>query len=416
MIESEFKLYLDFMLSDWLTMGMDDKEFQPNDLSEEKQRVLFRKLMNPPERWVSIGESQAKFLGEYFESERVSRLKGHRVWAIPQMEWDENGREKIGSEPRILVHRKTSGGEAGVWFGFDRKLGEVAVRVISDTPDGEELSQEQVKKVLQAEIEASEVVGSRYAIPVKDLVQMKLPGSEKYMYGLVMGDLRAHETDTLIDRYVDIRDNPPELGMKGAQFINLAKVLARDVGTAIDRAAEKGIYHRDIKPGNIMITAPTTDLDAGNRLVKFNDPDQVFARVFDWGLANTVMEHKGMTGKSGGTPKYMSPETARGEEDSTIASEVYKLALVCYENLAQRNYCDAKSSDPVDIMLWMGKAWYSPKHQAALDLRLGPVRGARVGLVMAKALHQESEERYQSGREFGVALWSALDKKRPVLE
>lgn len=102
-----------------------------------------------------------------------------------------------------------------------------------------------------------------------------------------------------------------------------AAELAAKIARAVQHAHERGIVHRDIKPGNVMI-----DAESGEPV------------LMDFGLAKELigggikLTH---TGDIAGTPAYMSPEQARGEiREIGPASDVYSLGAVLYELLTGR--------------------------------------------------------------------------------
>src|SRR5690606_4042220 len=97
--------------------------------------------------------------------------------------------------------------------------------------------------------------------------------------------------------------------------------IAWQLATALARAHELDVIHRDIKPDNIF-------------LLQRRGGD--FVKLLDFGLAKVVGEHRlTATGKVFGTPEYLAPEQARGEP-LTGAADQYSLGCVLYEMLTGR--------------------------------------------------------------------------------
>lgn len=109
------------------------------------------------------------------------------------------------------------------------------------------------------------------------------------------------------------------LDRDGRLDVDEAKQIAREVANALTYAHERGVVHRDVKPGNIL-------LQSGH------------ARLADFGIAHAVGEAGGdrltATGVNVGTPCYMSPEQAAGGEEIDGRSDVYSLACVLFEMIA----------------------------------------------------------------------------------
>jgi len=117
-------------------------------------------------------------------------------------------------------------------------------------------------------------------------------------------------------KYVPGRPLDAVIADVGALPVAMVRQILIDVGGALDYAHRKGVIHRDVKPGNIMLD------------------DEGHAVVTDFGIAK-ALESTGLTrsGTMVGTPSFLSPEGFLGDA-VTPAADQYSLGVVAYQMLA----------------------------------------------------------------------------------
>ena len=171
-----------------------------------------------------------------------------------------------------------------------------------------------------------------------------------------------------------IHNNSLTISQVAHIFIRLAE--------ALDYAHRKGIVHRDLKPGNIL----------------FDEIDNAF--IADFGIAKFAHAATRIT-NSGilGTPRYISPEQALGEE-ADGRSDQYSLAVILFEILSGRAPFEAKTP----LAMAMKHATEPPPD----ILEINPKLPKALGEVMEKVLQKEPEKRYKTCVEFISAFLDAL--------
>ena len=147
--------------------------------------------------------------------------------------------------------------------------------------------------------------------------------------------------------------------------------LLNGLAAGLDYAHGRGVIHRDIKPDNILLHNKMDEIPLDQTL-----PEDVEAVLTDFGLVRLVdTGTHTTTGFISGTPAYMSPEQARGDEIDQ-RTDIYSLGIVLYELLAGRVPFKADNRDAVLHM---------QIHEAPLPI---PELPARVQAVLDRALQK----------------------------
>jgi len=200
--------------------------------------------------------------------------------------------------------------------------------------------------------------------------------------------------DYLVLEYVD---GTP---LKGPLGIEETVRLAIQIASALEEAHNKGILHRDLKPGNIMVTAAGTAkvLDFG--IAKIEDP-LLHAGDTSWTRSMATTEQ----GVAIGTPAYMSPEQAQGHAVDA-RSDIFSFGLVLYTMVSGRR---AFRGDTLfEVLTGLVKDDPAP-FEAPSALKS----------VVMRCLAKQPSDRFQSMAEVRGALQQALPKPgeaKPELE
>lgn len=182
--------------------------------------------------------------------------------------------------------------------------------------------------------------------------------------------------------------------LKREQFLlpEMALDIVLQVANGLQHAHEHGIVHRDIKPGNIMLT------------------NEGVAKILDMGLSKSISDAEAsfntQNGLAVGTPHYMSPEQVRGDKDIDGRADIYSLGATLYQlvtgqtpykgstpNIVMTMHINEKPADPRDIRAEI------PDNVVLLIQRM-----------MAKSV----KDRYQDCKELIADLRRVIDGEAPA--
>src|SRR5438445_122292 len=151
--------------------------------------------------------------------------------------------------------------------------------------------------------------------------------------------------------------------------LDAALRVAREIGAALDHAHGRGVVHRDVKPSNILI-----DDDSGRALLT------------DFGVAHVVRVATSPLTAPGvpiGTPDYMAPEQAAGEERLDGRADLYSLAVVTFETLTGTRPAQGSDRATLARALRGARPELPPPVAAALVAPLAPQPDERPRTVAA---------------------------------
>ena len=183
----------------------------------------------------------------------------------------------------------------------------------------------------------------------------------------------------IVMEYVEGRSLAQIIRDDGPLSPDRAADIATDVAAALGFAHRGGVVHRDVKPGNVLIS-PSGQV-----------------KVTDFGIARAVSERLAPTSRSivVGTPEYFSPEQARGEPVDP-RSDVYSLGIVLYEMLTGRPPFAGDS--PVAVA-------YKHVQETPIPPReIDPALPSSLEAVTLKALAKNPANRYPSADDLAADL------------
>ena len=247
-------------------------------------------------------------------------------------------------------------------------------------------------KVLAPELAADDVFRARF------LEESRIAASLNHPNVIPIYDMGSQDDLLYIAmRYVSGTDMRQMIKKRGRILPATALFLVSQAGRALDAAHRKGLVHRDVKPGNLLIERGSDDAD----------PNHVY--LADFGITKHAMSRSGLTstGQFLGTIDYVAPEQIRGTSVLGQADQ-YSLGCVLYECLTGRV--------PFEKDLDAAIIWAHVEETPTMPTVLRPELPPEVDEVFARVLAKRPDERYQSCREFVEAARMALGIFRPGTE
>jgi serine/threonine protein kinase len=257
------------------------------------------------------------------------------------------------------------GGMARVLRGTDRQLGRhVAIKVLSPPYDRDQAFVERFRREAHA--------AARLNHP--NIVAVYDTGSDDGTHYIVTELVEGETLAELLERGGSL---PPQRAVD----------ISTEITRALAAAHERGVVHRDVKPGNVMLT-----------------PDGR-VKVVDFGIARAAGVESGTrSGLVLGSAPYISPEQARGEPGDE-RSDIYALGCVMYEMLTGQPPFTADT--PVATL------YLHVHEQAPPPSSVGQVP-ADLEAIVLRCLEKDPAARFQSATELEHAL-GAVDNSIPTM-
>jgi serine/threonine protein kinase/tetratricopeptide (TPR) repeat protein len=263
----------------------------------------------------------------------------------------------------------------GPQYRLERELGRGGMGVVFLATDAT-LDRRVAIKVVHPELALHEAITRRFLTEARTIARVRHPnivaihaaGSAEGLLYYVMDEVAG---ESLRQRLTREGRLSPEETIR----------IVSDVASALDCAGRAGVVHRDVKPENVLL-----DQASGRALLA------------DFGIARAVVVEAGGSstgqGVAVGTPVYMSPEQAAGEEIDT-RSDLYALGVVAYEILAGH----PPFQGPHRVVV----SKHIAERPASLE-RIRPDAPVQLTSAIMRALEKQPSDRWQTGQEFQQAI------------
>ena len=221
-------------------------------------------------------------------------------------------------------------------------------------------------------------VRSKFRSEIEALARIHHPG----VVSVIDQGETAEGHPFMVMEYVDADPLTDRIGPGGMDLRETAEIL-RQTGVALSAAHAQNVWHRDLKPDNILVHG-----SKGGLAVK----------LIDFGIASITAQPAGTATKVVGSMPYMAPEQLKGHPNAQ--TDIYALGVVAYHMLTGRIPFVATSAIALHELQREGKF----EKPSVLRPELAP----EVSTLIAKAMAYSHEDRFASALEFTYSLAEAL--------
>jgi serine/threonine protein kinase/beta-lactam-binding protein with PASTA domain len=283
--------------------------------------------------------------------------------------------------PRLLAGRYQigellgRGGMADVHLGLDARLGrKVAIKLLKPSLANDPAFRTRFRQEAQAAARMAHPTIVRVYDAGEEIARDS-SGRELQVPFIVMEHVEGHLLKDLVTQ--------------GPMSAEQAVHIVDGILTALEYSHRAGVVHRDIKPGNVMVTST----------------GQV--KVMDFGIARAISDSSATIAQTSailGTAQYFSPEQARGEAVDA-RTDLYSTGVVLYELLTGKPPFHGETA--------VATAYQHVSEAPAPPSRLNPAVTPALDAVVLHALAKDRFERFQSAGDFKSDLQAAVSGNLP---
>ena len=290
---------------------------------------------------------------------------------------------KLG--PYEIVSPIGAGGMGEVYRARDTRLDRsVAIKIVS----GDVTTNPELRQRFEREARALSSLSHPHICALYDIGQLDATGSDYLVMEYIEGETLAKRLE------------------RGPLSIRELLKTGVEVADALDKAHRQGLVHRDLKPGNIMLTKSGAKLlDFG--LAKSQAPAMAAAATFDTATAAHPASPITQQGFLVGTFQYMSPEQVQGKEADS-RSDIFAFGAVLYEMATGKRAFDGKSQIGIASAILEKE----PEPISSVHALAPPA----LEHIVERALAKDPDERWQSASDIKAELkWITASGSQPGL-